>query len=148
MEALGSVSWCQATEETPAPPPTTTPPPPGSATAAAVPLAQGFDVAPLDTYVPPLDAAVPLDAAPAAVVSAGAAPAATAAAVAGADDGEPEEEITEVESIAAEMPLSLPGTEDPTMDRLATLVLGAGLFFVLRAVWRTGALQQLAGARP
>jgi hypothetical protein len=148
MEALGSVSWCQATEETPAPPPTTTPPPPGSATAAAAPLAQGFDVAPLDTYVPPLDAAVPLDAAPAAEVSAGAAPAATAAAVAGADDGEPEEEITEVESIAAEMPLSLPGTEDPTMDRLATLVLGAGLFFVLRAVWRTGALQQLAGARP
>jgi hypothetical protein len=33
------------------------------------------------------------------------------------------------------------------MDRLATLVLGAALFFLLRAVWRSGVVQQLAGAR-
>jgi hypothetical protein len=147
LEALGSVAWCQATDSTPAPPPTTTPPPPGSDTTTAALPGLGLGVAPLDTYVPPLGTASPLDSAPAAEVSAGAAPAAPAAGAAGADEGESDEEVTEVESIAAEMPLSLPGTEDPTMDRLATLVLGAGLFFLLRAVWRTGALQQLAGAR-
>jgi hypothetical protein len=71
----------------------------------------------------------------------------TATSTPGGESGDTQEDLTDVESIAAEMPLALPGTADPTMDRLATLVLGAALFFLLRAVWRSGVVQQLAGAR-
>jgi hypothetical protein len=57
------------------------------------------------------------------------------------------EEVEEdrIEEIAAEMPLELPGTDERTMDRIATLALGAALFFLCRAIWRSGMLQRLAG---
>jgi hypothetical protein len=148
LEALGSVSWCQATEATPAPPPTTTPAPPGSDPVDGPALPSGgttYDVG-SDVTLPALGDLAPLEQAPV-TEAAAAPPVPTPTSAPGGESGDAEEDVTEVESIAAEMPLTLPGTADPGMDRLATLVLGAAMFFLLRAVWRSGVVQQLAGAR-
>lgn len=138
LDALGPVSWCQATASTPAPPPTTIPTPVGMTDgdlisgyvdpfAISDPFAEGFlplpeatlDTAPVDT--------APVE--PAAVL----------------DETDEVEEDDGIEEISAEMPLGLPGTDERTMDRIATVALGAALFFMCRAIWRSGMLQRLAG---
>lgn len=139
LDALGPVSWCQATATTPAPPPTTTPLPLGISdgdllsgyvdpfAAVSDPFAEGFSPLPEATLEEPTPTPAPVEP-PADVL-----------------DETEEADEDDIEEIAAEMPLELPGTDEKAMDRIATVALGAALFFLCRAIWRSGMLQRLAG---
>lgn len=141
FEAMGPVSWCQATATTPAP----------SADSPTLPLgitsddllAAGYTDGTYGSFDSSYDSGLtPLGETYDDAAVAGA----TAGAAGAAAEGAAEETDEGVEEIAAEMPLGLPGTGPRGMDKIATVALGAAMFFVARAIWRTGALQRMVGA--
>jgi hypothetical protein len=150
LESLGSVSWCQATEDTPPPSPPAQPSPSDAAgTGGAAP----FDLVGLSD-LPLYDGSAGFSDGAGAYLDAGSVAGASASGVPTGDspgvdaEGEGAEEDADVETIAAEMPLSLPGTDPRAMDRLATLALGGALFFLCRALWRSRMLHRVAGVAP
>ncbi len=137
MEALGTVPWCQATAATPPPAADTTPLPVGVSPSD---LTAGYG----DYGSYPYDSSgyTPLGESYDAAGGGGG----TGGAAGGADGPAAEKDVDDsVEEIAAEMPLELPGKGSRGMDRIATVALGAALFFAARAIWRAGSLQRLIG---
>jgi len=142
LVALGSVSWCQPTEDTPPPSPRTEAPYPNSdvGPGSALPALPSYD--PYDSSSVPLEPLagsdlVPLEVPAGPIDTSAAPPAEPSTTTTVKDDG--------VEKIAATLPMSIPGTGLPGLDKLATVVLGAALFFGVRAVWRTGVFHSIAG---
>lgn len=146
FEALGAQSWCQSTAATPAPL-ADTPVLPRGITAADMNSA-GYGDGNLgsfnSSYEPVGDAGYTPIGETYDVV--GEAPAvAVANATAAAEGAGAKKSDVKVEEIAADTPLDLPGKQARGMDRIATVALGAALFFLVRAIWRSGMLQRLAG---
>lgn len=147
FDALGPQSWCQATAATPAPA-TNNPTLPLGITADDMRNA-GYSNGSLGSFNNAYESGTDSGYTPIGETydtATDSVAATVAAAVAAADGAGAKKADLKVEEISADTPLELPGKQTRGMDRIATVALGAALFFLVRAIWRSGALQRMAGA--